>query len=61
MRIVYLATAREDAEFAAKAVAHFASDPRTFIYTEDDPAPGVLVGIRWNPFAVLVLRRRAAA
>jgi hypothetical protein len=56
MRIVNPSAEKEEADFARRATEAMNANPRLYTWAEDDPKPGEMLAIRWNPFTVLILR-----
>lgn len=50
---------QEEAEFARKATEHFRDHNNRYTYADGDPKPGELMAIRWNSFAIIVIRLSA--
>jgi len=50
---------QEESEFARKATEHFRDHANCYTYAEGDPTPGELFAIRWNSFAIIVVRLSA--
>jgi hypothetical protein len=47
---------QQEAEFARKATEHFLANANHYTYADGDPKPGQLFAIRWNSFAIIVVR-----
>jgi len=56
MTIVNIETDKEAAEFARRASENFRDNPKYYTFSDGDPECGQLFAIRWNSFAVLVVR-----
>jgi hypothetical protein len=56
MRSIRICSQEESAVFARKASEHFRDNPRAYTFAEGDPVAGELMAIRWNSFAVLLIR-----
>lgn len=59
MITVDIAQQQEEAEFARKATEHFRDHSNCYTYADGDPTPGELFAIRWNSFAIIVVRLSA--
>jgi hypothetical protein len=56
MTTVNVEQQQEEAEFARKATEHFRDHASHYTYADGDPKPGELFAIRWNSFAIIVIR-----
>lgn len=56
MTIVNIEQQQEENDFARKATEHFRDNAKCYTYAEGDPTPGKLFAIRWNSFAIAVVR-----